>query len=65
MADQSNLAEKRRENWCQTSDTRIPDSDAAARFIDRVGLATLYPVSPEIPAHRTAWLGRAWANSIR
>ena len=36
-------------NWGQTPETRLPDPDAAAAFVDRVGLATLFPASPEIP----------------
>jgi hypothetical protein len=36
-------------NWCQTPDTRIPDAEVAAEFIARVGLATVFAVSPEIP----------------
>lgn len=40
---------QRLHSWRQTPDTGIPDPAAAAGFIDRVGLATLYPVSPEVP----------------
>lgn len=43
------LLNQRLENWCQTPERRIPDPDAAARFIEQVGIATLYPASPEIP----------------
>src|ERR1700674_4987319 len=48
---------RRRENWCQSAEARIPDSESAQRLIDRVGLATLYPVSPEIPNLFHAYVG--------
>jgi len=56
-SDRSTTRVRRLENWCQTSETRIADADAAARLIDRIGLATLYPVSPEIPNLFHAYVG--------
>lgn len=46
---ESPLYRLRLERWSQTPQTRIPDSLHAATMINRVGLATLYPASPEIP----------------
>lgn len=40
---------RRLRNWGQTPETRIADPAAAVRFIDQVGVATLFPASPEIP----------------
>lgn len=51
------LLDRRLENWCQTSERRIPDPDVAARFIERVGIATLFPTSPEIPNLFHAFMG--------
>jgi len=45
------------ENWCQTPETRIPDAETAKALVDRVGIATLYPVSPEIPNLFHAYVG--------
>lgn len=56
-SDRSISRRQRLENWCQTSETRIADADAAARLIHRVGLATLYPVSTEIPNLFHAYVG--------
>lgn len=49
--------ERRLKNWCQTPERRIPDPDAATALIERVGIATLFPVSPEIPNLFHAYLG--------
>jgi hypothetical protein len=50
------LVRRRGERWGQTPQSCVPDPEAAAVFIDRVGIATLFPASPEIPdlfrAHR-------------
>ncbi len=43
------LAAQRLVNWGQSTQTRVPDPDAAAVLIERLGIATLYPVSPELP----------------
>jgi len=43
--------------WGQTPEARIPDPTAAAQFIARAGVATLYPASPEIPNLFHAYVG--------
>ncbi|MDQ3700975.1 MAG: hypothetical protein M3442_08665, partial [Chloroflexota bacterium] len=40
---------RRLERWCQSPTTRIPDASAAAEIVQRVGVATLFPVTPELP----------------
>jgi hypothetical protein len=47
----------RRRRWGQTADTRLAGPDDAARFIERVGIATLFPASPEIPNLYHAHMG--------
>jgi hypothetical protein len=56
LTDNPLLAHRLR-NWQQTRDTRIPDSAAAAALIARLGIATLYPVSSEVPNLFHAYLG--------
>ncbi len=48
---------RRRERWGQTPHTRITGPDDAARLIERVGVATLFPVSPEAPDLFHAYMG--------
>lgn len=57
MADEAALLARRRALWGQTPETRVLDPDGAARFIERVGVATLYPVSPEVPNLFHAYTG--------
>jgi hypothetical protein len=59
----NSLNDRRLHNWCQTPQTRIPDPAAAASLIERVGIATLYPVSPEVPNLFHAFLGDAEAKT--
>lgn len=47
--DESPLYRRRLTAWRQTPATHIPDATVAAALIDQVGIATLYPASPEIP----------------
>jgi hypothetical protein len=47
----------RRERWNQTPDTRLADAAAAPALIDRVGIATLFQASPEIPNLYHAYMG--------
>jgi hypothetical protein len=54
---------QRLERWSQTPSTRIPDPQAAAAFIDRVGIATLFPVSSEIPNLFHAYVGDPTATT--
>lgn len=57
MSTADSLHDRRLRSWCQTSQTRIPNPAAAAALIERLGLVTLYPVSPEIPNLFHAYLG--------
>lgn len=47
----------RQERWGQTPDTRLPDATAAPALIDRVGIATLFQASAEIPNLYHAYMG--------
>lgn len=47
----------RRGRWHQTAADRIADPEGAARLINVAGVATLYPVSPEIPNLFHAYTG--------
>ena len=49
--------QQRLQNWCQTPVTRLPGDHMAPAFIERVGVATLYPASPEIPNLFWAYVG--------
>ncbi len=51
------LQARRLVNWRQTEATRLPDSAAAVGLIERVGVATLYPVTPELPNLYHAYVG--------
>jgi len=55
--DEPALHARRLANWGQTPATRIPDPATAAQFVARVGVATLYPASPELPNLFHAYLG--------
>src|SRR5437764_1604373 len=57
MVDETVLQARRRECWCQTPETCIPNPDAAVRLIERVGIATLFPASPEVPNLFHAYVG--------
>ena len=48
---------RRLENWCQTQETRITNPEEGAALIQRVGVATLFPASPEIPNLFHAYTG--------
>jgi len=49
--------QQRLQNWCQTPKTRLSGDSMAPAFIERVGVATLYPASPEIPNLFSAYVG--------
>lgn len=51
------LQERRAQRWCQTPETRIAGAEEAVPLIDRVGVATLYPASPEVPNLYHAYVG--------
>jgi hypothetical protein len=47
----------RLERWGQTTGTRLPDAAAAPALIERLGIATLFGASPEIPDLYHAYMG--------
>jgi hypothetical protein len=49
--------QQRREQWGQTADHRIGGPDDGRAMIDRLGLVTLFPVSPEVPNLFHAFMG--------
>lgn len=51
------LIEQRHINWRQTPETRIAGDEDAPALIDRLGIVTLYPVSPETPNLFHAYMG--------
>lgn len=53
----ASLMERRRERWGQTRATRVEDPDAAARLVERLGVVTLFPASPEVPSVYHAFTG--------
>jgi hypothetical protein len=57
MVDEGALQARRRERWCQTHQTRVAGPEEATRLIERVGMATLFPASPEIPNLFHAYVG--------
>jgi hypothetical protein len=57
MLDMSALHACRLQQWRQTPDTHIADSEMAIPLIERLGFVTLYPVSPEIPNLYHAYVG--------
>jgi hypothetical protein len=63
MVDEAAFQARRREHWCQTPQTRIPDPDAAVHLIERVGIATLFPASPEVPNLFHAYVGDSSAQT--
>lgn len=54
---------RRRERWRQTPGTRIANPEDAARLIERVGIATLFPASPELPNLFHAYMGTPEAKT--
>lgn len=56
------LQARRAARWRQTPDTRIAGPDAAVELIERVGIATLFPASPEAPNLYHAYVGNAEAR---
>jgi hypothetical protein len=51
------LRGQRLANWSQTPETKLPGADEATRLIERVGMATLFPASLEIPNLYHAYVG--------
>ena len=55
--DHEQALARRREGWRQTRVDRLTGVDDAPAFIDAVGLATLFPASPEVPNLFHAFVG--------
>lgn len=53
----SSLRARRLEGWRQTPQSRLADADDAMTLIERVGIVTLYPASPEVPNLYHAYVG--------
>jgi hypothetical protein len=51
------LVSRRRAEWGQTPQTRLPNAEAAVAFIERMGITTLFHTSPEIPDLFRAYMG--------
>jgi hypothetical protein len=51
------LTERRLRSWRQTPETRIAGDGEAPALIDRLGIMTLYPASPEVPNLYHAYMG--------
>jgi hypothetical protein len=51
------LHARRLEHWCQTPATRVADAPAAVPLIQRAGVVTLFPASPEVPDLYHAHMG--------
>ncbi|GCE21113.1 hypothetical protein KDK_49130 [Dictyobacter kobayashii] len=49
--------QQRLHNWCQTPAAHLSGSEQAPDFIERMGIATLYPASPEFPNLFSAYVG--------
>ncbi len=49
--------QRRQLNWCQTESTKLDGVEDAPKLIDRLGIVTLFPVSPEIPNLFHAYMG--------
>jgi hypothetical protein len=56
--NQEKLIALREQNWGQGDDTHIKSGEEAKPFIERVGISTLYPVSPEVPNLYEAYIGK-------
>ncbi|HEU5198896.1 MAG TPA: hypothetical protein VFU32_04625 [Ktedonobacterales bacterium] len=57
MTTLQTLQALRQERWGQTPDTRLPDAAAAPALIDRLGIATLFQASSEVPNLYHAYMG--------
>ena len=49
--------EARLAGWRQTPETKLPGPDAAPELIERAGIVTLFPASPEVPNLYHAYMG--------
>ncbi len=62
----TNLADLHRQrltNWRQTPETHLAGAEDAIGVIERHGVVTLYPVSPEVPNLFSAYIGDAAAKT--
>jgi hypothetical protein len=57
MDDLATLRAERLRRWRQTPDTRITGPDEAVPLIERAGVVTLFPASPEVPNLFHAFMG--------
>jgi hypothetical protein len=57
------LTQRRLSNWRQTPATRIAGDEEAPDLIERVGLITLYPASPEVANLYHAYMGDPTAKT--
>jgi hypothetical protein len=57
------LTQRRLANWRQTPETRIAGDEEAPELIDRLGIITLYPASPEVPNLYHAYMGDPTAKT--
>jgi hypothetical protein len=57
MMDEQALRARRLERWGQTPGTRIGGPEAAVALIERVGVATLFPATAEVPNLYHAYMG--------
>src|SRR5918911_907993 len=62
-ADLRQVEVRRRQRWCQTPKTRVAGPEEATRLIERVGIATLFPASPEVPNLFHAYVGDPGAQT--
>jgi hypothetical protein len=58
------LSLRRRERWAQTPQTRTPTPEAAIPLIERLGVVTLYPLSPELPDLLHAYVGNDTERAV-
>ena len=63
MIDIPSLHNQRLERWCQIPETRTTNPETAVGLIARVGVATLFPASPEIPNLFHAYVGDPHAQT--
>ena len=57
------VVQQRLHNWRQTPETRLTGAGMAPAFIERVGVATLFPASPEFPNLFSAYVGDSEAKT--
>jgi hypothetical protein len=57
MVSFASVHARRLSHWQQTPDTHLAGADDAVHLIERLGIVTLYPASPEIPNLYHAYVG--------